>query len=32
MKTIARDLITQFGEQYRRYRNLVEMLLPGRRA
>jgi protein-S-isoprenylcysteine O-methyltransferase Ste14 len=26
-----RDLIAQFGEQYRRYRNQVGMLLPGRR-
>jgi protein-S-isoprenylcysteine O-methyltransferase Ste14 len=26
-----RDLIGQFGEQYRRYRNQVGMLLPGRR-
>ena len=27
-----RDLIAQFGERYRRYRNQVGMLLPGRRA
>jgi protein-S-isoprenylcysteine O-methyltransferase Ste14 len=27
-----RDLIAQFGEQYRRYRNQVGMLLPSRRA
>jgi protein-S-isoprenylcysteine O-methyltransferase Ste14 len=27
-----RDLIAQFGEQYRRYRNQVGMLLPGRKA
>jgi len=27
-----RDLIAQFGEQYRRYRSQVGMLLPGRRA
>ncbi len=27
-----RDLIAQFGEQYRRYRNQVGMLLPGRSA
>ena len=27
-----RDLIAQFGEQYRRYRHQVGMLLPGRRA
>jgi protein-S-isoprenylcysteine O-methyltransferase Ste14 len=27
-----RDLITQFGEQYRRYREQVGMLLPWRRA
>jgi methanethiol S-methyltransferase len=27
-----RDLVAQFGEQYRRYRNQVGMLLPSRRA
>ena len=27
-----RDLIAQFGDRYRRYRNQVGMLLPGRRA
>jgi len=27
-----RDLIAQFGEKYRRYRDQVGMLLPGRRA
>jgi protein-S-isoprenylcysteine O-methyltransferase Ste14 len=27
-----RDLVAQFGEQYRRYRNQVGMLLPGRKA
>jgi len=27
-----RDLVAQFGEQYRRYRDQVGMLLPGRRA
>jgi protein-S-isoprenylcysteine O-methyltransferase Ste14 len=27
-----RDLIAQFGDRYRRYRNEVGMLLPGRRA
>lgn len=27
-----RDLIARFGDQYRRYRNQVGMLLPGRRA
>jgi methanethiol S-methyltransferase len=27
-----RDLITQFGERYHRYRSQVGMLLPGRRA
>jgi protein-S-isoprenylcysteine O-methyltransferase Ste14 len=27
-----RDLIAQFGEQYRRYRSQVGMLLPGRKA
>ena len=27
-----RDLITQFGERYRRYRDEVGMLLPGRRT
>jgi protein-S-isoprenylcysteine O-methyltransferase Ste14 len=27
-----RDLIAQYGEQYRRYRNQVGMLLPGRKA
>ncbi len=27
-----RDLIAQFGEEYRRYRDQVGMLLPGRRA
>lgn len=27
-----RDLVAQFGEQYRRYRSQVGMLLPGRRA
>ena len=27
-----RDLIAQFGEQYRRYRNQVGMLLPSRKA
>jgi protein-S-isoprenylcysteine O-methyltransferase Ste14 len=26
-----RDLVAQFGEQYRRYRNQVGMLLPSRR-
>ena len=27
-----RDLIAQFGDRYRRYRNQVGMLLPSRRA
>jgi len=27
-----RDLIAQFGERYRRYRDQVGMLLPGRKA
>jgi uncharacterized membrane protein len=27
-----RDLVAQFGEQYRRYRNQVGMLLPSRKA
>ena len=27
-----RDLIAQFGERYRRYRNQVGMLVPSRRA
>jgi protein-S-isoprenylcysteine O-methyltransferase Ste14 len=27
-----RDLLLQFGDQYRRYRDQVGMLLPGRRA
>ena len=26
-----RDLITQFGEQYRCYRNQIGMLVPGRK-
>jgi hypothetical protein len=26
------DLIAQFGEQYRSYRDQVRMLVPGRRA